>query len=585
MCKFDGYLTAFCMVTIVSYAFCLAHSMLEMIQNFQHSKKYTAGVKYHIMSNGFGIGYCILVGILGDAGPGVMGTCAMEYGSISELIIAPLMIYATLYIGYSILVVIQKIIKDRSTINKEQTTFYVLHIVNELMVIISQILCGFSHSSTFLFQLWVHDINQTYIKLLTEDSISIKNQVKIQNQSLFDSEFQLRDPFSISKQRNKMQSKISNNHQNVKNQQVDKPLFVYLQEENSIKNLVIMFHSISTHFEQLKLKRGDLKKYLTNHINKISRKIGISLDNIKNRQLSEFQSSVIDKTQESGQITPNQVSEVYQNQNMVNSMESKQSLGYALNKSSMKSQSKPSMNVKFEEYHPVHFQNIREISKVTFDQLISSFSTLIKHKIFQRNFDAKVAGRSGKNIIMTKDKRFLVKEIDSDEKHNLLKFSEIYSEYILGNQRTTLAKIYGLFSLKLPGINKVYFIIMQNLDYYSDNTVIFRYDLKFSQVNRRQIESHSDIQFLHEYLLSKDQAFEEILGDPENLYFKNIGNKRSKQGSQISVRDRKHSDKTSERNFQIEKGGSKYIKRSEDFSNLLGNQAKRDSLAATSSKY
>jgi len=51
---------------------------------------------------------------------------------------------------------------------------------------------------------------------------------------------------------------------------------------------------------------------------------------------------------------------------------------------------------------------------------------------------------------MTHDKRFLVKEIDSFEKNTLIKFSEYYSEYIEGNEKSLLARIYGLFSLKLP---------------------------------------------------------------------------------------------------------------------------------------
>jgi len=61
---------------------------------------------------------------------------------------------------------------------------------------------------------------------------------------------------------------------------------------------------------------------------------------------------------------------------------------------------------------------------------------------------------------MTHDKRFLVKEIDRNEKTNLIKFSEYYCEYIEGNEKSLLARIYGLFSLKLPQISKVYFIIM-----------------------------------------------------------------------------------------------------------------------------
>ena len=77
------------------------------------------------------------------------------------------------------------------------------------------------------------------------------------------------------------------------------------------------------------------------------------------------------------------------------------------------------------------------------------------------------AGKSGKSVIMTRDKKFILKEIDPGEKTTLIEISQHYLEFLVENPKTLIAKIYGIFSLKLPNINKVNFIVMQNIDSFS----------------------------------------------------------------------------------------------------------------------
>ena len=61
----------------------------------------------------------------------------------------------------------------------------------------------------------------------------------------------------------------------------------------------------------------------------------------------------------------------------------------------------------------------------------------------------KSAGRSGMQIIVTHDQKFIVKEITSVEKNYLLKLSHDYYNYVYKNEFALLAKIYGLFSLRV----------------------------------------------------------------------------------------------------------------------------------------
>ncbi len=75
------------------------------------------------------------------------------------------------------------------------------------------------------------------------------------------------------------------------------------------------------------------------------------------------------------------------------------------------------------------------------------------------------------------------------EKVYLLNLASEYAKYLCDNADTILAKIYGLFSLKINQSKKFYFIIMQNLDIYPESSVIFKYDLKFSEFNRNHLNS------------------------------------------------------------------------------------------------
>lgn len=43
---------------------------------------------------------------------------------------------------------------------------------------------------------------------------------------------------------------------------------------------------------------------------------------------------------------------------------------------------------------------------------------------------------------------------------------------------------------------------MRNLDYFPEENVIFRYDLKFSEVNRKHVDTMADLQVIHEYLMN-----------------------------------------------------------------------------------
>jgi hypothetical protein len=111
---------------------------------------------------------------------------------------------------------------------------------------------------------------------------------------------------------------------------------------------------------------------------------------------------------------------------------------------------------------------------------------------------------------MTHDKRFIIKEIDSEEKAYLISIAQDLATYVSDNKTTVLAKIYGFFSLKKDRQDKVYFIIMHNLGVFPENSVAFKYDLKFSEYNRKNLELN-DIEMIKCFLLGKSDIFRDII--------------------------------------------------------------------------
>jgi hypothetical protein len=65
--------------------------------------------------------------------------------------------------------------------------------------------------------------------------------------------------------------------------------------------------------------------------------------------------------------------------------------------------------------------------------------------------------------------------------------------------------------MRIEETSKYYFIIMQNIDFFPSSSVIFRYDLKFSEVNRQHVDTMADLQVIYELLVNQDETVREVL--------------------------------------------------------------------------
>lgn len=61
------------------------------------------------------------------------------------------------------------------------------------------------------------------------------------------------------------------------------------------------------------------------------------------------------------------------------------------------------------------------------------------------------------------------------------------------NPKTLMAKIVGVYSIKIGNKDKVYQILMESLDPIDESFIKFKYDLKFSSVNRREFKRKQEV--------------------------------------------------------------------------------------------
>lgn len=124
------------------------------------------------------------------------------------------------------------------------------------------------------------------------------------------------------------------------------------------------------------------------------------------------------------------------------------------------------------------FTNIAEITGFSLDELIESLNPDNN----QNNEVNQSAGKSGSFFLFTRDKKFAIKTIKKSERKIMLKFLKAYHQHLSEYPKSLLCKIFGLYTLKIPGVTAIYIILMQNLLYMIKPNSI--YDIKGSTKGR-----------------------------------------------------------------------------------------------------
>lgn len=107
-------------------------------------------------------------------------------------------------------------------------------------------------------------------------------------------------------------------------------------------------------------------------------------------------------------------------------------------------------------------------------------------------------------LIKTHDKRFLIKAVRKEEKDIFLRLLPKYHQHLKKNPKSLLAKILGIYSIKIEGKDKVYQILMESVDPVDEAFIRFKYDLKFSSINRDEFKSTKEVEFVRQTMLGKE---------------------------------------------------------------------------------
>lgn len=123
--------------------------------------------------------------------------------------------------------------------------------------------------------------------------------------------------------------------------------------------------------------------------------------------------------------------------------------------------------IKFEvrAYSPTIFHSLRLLCSMQKSDLLKSINPINNAEKITAEVDKeKTAGNSGSEILFTSDKRFLIKSMKAEEKALMIQIVADYVTHIVKNEKSLIAKIYGIFSVSIERREPMYYLLLENLD-------------------------------------------------------------------------------------------------------------------------
>ena len=133
-----------------------------------------------------------------------------------------------------------------------------------------------------------------------------------------------------------------------------------------------------------------------------------------------------------------------------------------------------------EEYCPVIFNRLRLLEGLSKGQFLKSLDPEVNEKtLFSASPEV---GGSGSLFIFTEDNRFVIKVLQRSEREFFINdLLEDYLDHIEKNCMSLLNRIFGIFTIKIPGLAPLDLMLTQSL---LTGSLVKYYDLKGSSYNR-----------------------------------------------------------------------------------------------------
>ena len=164
------------------------------------------------------------------------------------------------------------------------------------------------------------------------------------------------------------------------------------------------------------------------------------------------------------------------------------------------------------------FEELMQIDGISSEDVMNSLSCEMNRDMVFKAGEG--TGQSGSFFFFSHDNRFMIKTLRGNEKATIFRIIDDLINYVKDvKNKTLLAKIYGLYTIKTNLFDDLDVIVMQNIAYSQDKTnpkMVF--DLKGSTYKRKT--KLADKQFwlksLNQKKILKDQNFQEINRDCGN---------------------------------------------------------------------
>ena len=124
--------------------------------------------------------------------------------------------------------------------------------------------------------------------------------------------------------------------------------------------------------------------------------------------------------------------------------------------------SKINMKSQFISHLETKFEKIMELDGITSEDLMASLSCEKNRDMVFKAGEG--AGQSGSFFFFSYDNRFIIKTLRGHEKQTIFKIIDDFIDHIQkSDNKTLLAKIYGLFTIKTNMFADLDVIVMQNI--------------------------------------------------------------------------------------------------------------------------
>ena len=143
-------------------------------------------------------------------------------------------------------------------------------------------------------------------------------------------------------------------------------------------------------------------------------------------------------------------------------------------------------DVKVTEYAPKVFAFLRQLDSIDNNMLKESLSPEVNRESVFRAGESQ--GKSGSFFFFSHDKNFIIKTMTESD---LSTFKKLFQDYFKGvttrQQHSLLARIYGIYTIKMEEVEPVHLILMGNTKRSNDKNILHVFDLKGSFINREVI--------------------------------------------------------------------------------------------------